>query len=312
LSVAVSARGLRKLYGRGVALDDLTLDVQSGTIAGLVGPDGAGKSTAIRVLSTAVAPTAGTARVGGYDIRTDPERVRSIVGVVPQAFTLYGDLTVRENLDFLATVYGVDLSEARARSASLLASARLVGHERKLAGDLSGGMKRKLAVVSALIHRPSILLLDEPTAGVDPVSRREVWKMLGELASDGITVVVTTAYMDEAERCHTVAVMQSGRVVVVGSPNELRGLVRDAIIVVTGLGVSSAATSIRSLPDVTGIRVVGNQLRVSATSSDGAVVRRIVSAAVEAGVADAVARPVTPSIEDVFLSLRAVGDGSAP
>jgi ABC-2 type transport system ATP-binding protein len=309
---AISVRGLTKRYGAHVALDGLSLDVLPGQVFGLVGPDGAGKSTAIRILSTATALTSGAATIMGHDIRTDPSGVRGQVGVVPQSFSLYGDLTVLENLEFFATVYGMSLPTARAGYGDLLALARLGGHEHKLAGDLSGGMRRKLSVVCALAHRPAVLLLDEPTAGVDPVSRRELWSMLAHLVSGGLAVLLSTAYMDEAERCHQLAFLHEGRVVAMGAPDDLRLLVTDAIVQVTGTGVSAAVRDVATIPGVTDARLIGNRLHVAVSADGGPPPEQLAEAARTAGVADAAARTVSPTMEDVFLSLRRSGARTVP
>jgi ABC-2 type transport system ATP-binding protein len=306
-SPAIQARGLGKRYGTHAALDGLTLDVFPRQVFGLVGPDGAGKSTAIRVLSTATAPTSGTAAIMGLDVTADVARVRGQVGVVPQSFTLYGDLTVAENLDFYATVYGMDLSMARATYGNLLALARLVGHERKMASDLSGGMKRKLSVVCALVHQPSVLLLDEPTAGVDPVSRRELWGMITHLVFGGMAVLISTAYMDEAERCHQLAFLHQGRVVAMGTPNDLRLLVREQIVHLTGSGVGALADLIAQVPGVADVRVMGNRLHVAVSAKDGPTLQQLAAVALDSGVPDAVVRAASPSMEDVFLSIRRSG-----
>jgi ABC-2 type transport system ATP-binding protein len=303
---AVEARGLVRRFGAVVAVDGLDLSVRPGEIFGLVGPDGAGKTTTLRLLAGVLPPSDGAAVVVGLDVARDAERLRRRVGYVAQRFALYGDLTIDENLRFFADAYGVGSSERRARAGELLAMADLDRFRDRLADHLSGGMKQKLALVCGLIHRPDVLFLDEPTAGVDPVSRRDLWRMLYRLQEDGLTVVLSTAYMDEAERCHRLALLSAGRLVALGTPDQLRARLPDAIVEVrlreaSPTSLRLARDAARGLPGVTGAQLFGDRLHVALARPDliGGL-----SAALGATVPVATARAVAPTIEDVFLGLR--------
>ena len=215
---AIEAEHLRKAFDGVVAVEDFTLTVAAGEIVGLVGPDGAGKTTTMRILAGAMAPGGGSAAVAGFDVARQTGQVRGRLGYMPQRFSLYGDLTVEENLRFFADIYGVPRAEFRARADRLLEFARLTPFGRRLARDLSGGMRQKLALAATLMHTPEVLLLDEPTTGVDPVSRRDFWQILVGLLAEGVTILVSTPYMDEAERCNRVALMAHGRLLSVDTP----------------------------------------------------------------------------------------------
>ncbi|HEY3078365.1 MAG TPA: ABC transporter ATP-binding protein [Chloroflexota bacterium] len=316
---AVEARGLVRRFGEVVALDGLDLSVAAGEIFGLVGPDGAGKTSLLRILAGVLPPTSGAASVVGIDVARDPARLRHRVGYVAQRFALYGDLTIAENVRFFADAYGVGPSEREARAAELLAMADLDSFLDRLADHLSGGMKQKLALVCALIHRPDVLILDEPTAGVDPVSRRDLWRILYRLQEGGLTVVLSTAYMDEAERCHRLALLSEGRIVALGTPDDLRRRLPEAIVEVllretTPTSLRLARDAARRIPWVRGAQLFGDRLHVALARPD--LVGGL-AAALGSSVPLASARPVEPTIEDVFLGLRdrsalgTVGDGGA-
>jgi ABC-2 type transport system ATP-binding protein len=303
---AVEARRLVRRFGEVTAVDGLDLSVQPGEIFGLVGPDGAGKTTTLRVLAGVLPPSSGTAVVVGIDVAREPSRLRHRVGYVAQRFALYGDLTVAENVRFFADAYGVGPSDRAARAAELLAMADLDRFRGRLADHLSGGMKQKLALVCGLIHRPDVLFLDEPTAGVDPVSRRDLWRMLYRLQEGGLTVVLSTAYMDEAERCHRLALLSDGRVVAVGTPDDLRRRLPGAIVEVvlgetTPTSLRLARDAARRLPGVRGAQLFGDRLHVALARPD---LIGDLAAALGSTVPVASARPVEPTIEDVFLGLR--------
>lgn len=300
---AVSVLGLTKRFGSTLAVDGLTFEVKRGGIFGLVGPDGAGKSTTIRLLTGTMRPSAGRAVVAGCDVASNPEGVRARVGYVAQHFALYGDLTVAENLAFFADIFGVPQVVRPRRTAELLAFSRLAEHSTRLADQLSGGMKRKLALACALIHRPEVLFLDEPTAGVDPLSRRELWQILGRLLGDGLTIVLSTAYMDEAERCHDLAFLSDGRLVASGAPDALRRLVADRIYEVRGQPLRLARALAQEMVGATAVRSLGDRLRVFARPGvhlADAFWERMR----EHGVGGLDVREVTPSMEDVFVTLR--------
>jgi ABC-2 type transport system ATP-binding protein len=220
--VAVTVDGLSKRFAGTTAIDRLRFTVGTGEVFGLVGPDGAGKTTAMRMLAGVMTPDAGSATVAGYDVVGDPEGVKNHISYMPQGFGLYEDLTVDENIRFYADVFGVGDAEREERAGRLLAASGMTGFRDRLAGQLSGGMKKKLGLTCALIHTPRVLLLDEPTTGVDPVSRRDFWRILYDLVSEGVTVVVSTAYLDEAERCHRLALLHQGRLLLCDTPARLK------------------------------------------------------------------------------------------
>lgn len=219
---AISCENLTKSFGKRRAVDGVTLAIPKGSLYAFLGPNGAGKSTTIRMLCGLLTPTSGTGQVLGYRLPEQAEAVKPLIGYMSQRFSLYEDLTVAENLDFYAGIYGLSAREARQRKAEWIERAGLRGRERQLAGQLSGGWKQRLALCCALLHRPQVLILDEPTAGVDPVSRRLFWRIIRELAQEGITVLVSTHYMDEAETCDRVAFFYNGRLLAEGTPGELK------------------------------------------------------------------------------------------
>ncbi|NTU84233.1 MAG: ABC transporter ATP-binding protein, partial [Chloroflexales bacterium] len=210
---AVEAEGLTRRFGGFVAVDNLSLQVEPGEVFGFLGPNGSGKTTTIRMLCGLLAPSAGTGRVLGFDIGRESEAIKARIGYMSQKFSLYPDLRVRENLGFYADVYGVPRRERAARMAELVAMAGLSGREAELTANLSGGWKQRLALACAIVHRPQMLFLDEPTGGVDPEARRAFWDLIYQLAQRGVTVFVTTHYMDEAEHCHRIGLMYGGRLV---------------------------------------------------------------------------------------------------
>ncbi len=230
----IVAEGLVRRFGDLTAVDGLSLSIGKGEVFGIVGPDGAGKTTTLRLLTGLLDPSAGRAVVAGFDVARQPELVRDRIGYMAQKFGLYGDLTVEENMDFYADLFGVETSELEPLKLKLLAMTRMAPFRDRPAGKLSGGMKQKLALMCTLLHKPDILLLDEPTNGVDPVSRRDFWIILEELVRGGMTLLVTTAYLDEAERCHRVGLMHRGRLVKLGTPAELKAQVPGDCYEVTG------------------------------------------------------------------------------
>lgn len=221
MDYAISAQNLTKKFGAFTAVDSISFSIPKGTIFGFLGPNGSGKSTTIRMLCGVLHPTSGRALIMGKDVTKETEAIKQGLGYMSQRFSLYEDLTVAENLDFYAGVYGLSKKVTNARKEELIAMANLTGKEKSLAGTLSGGWKQRLALGCALIHKPKLLILDEPTAGVDPVSRRVFWEIIHELARQGITILVTTHYMDEAESCDTVGFILDGKIINIASPQEL-------------------------------------------------------------------------------------------
>jgi ABC-2 type transport system ATP-binding protein len=222
MPAVVETQNLTKRFGQWTAVDRLNLAVSQGEIFGLVGPDGAGKTTTLRMLCALMDPSEGTARVAGHDVTREPQAVKDQIGYMAQRFGLYGDLTVQENMIFYADLFGIGSADRERLTAQLLRMTRMEPFERRLAARLSGGMKQKLALMCTLLHRPRILFLDEPTNGVDPVSRRDFWAILYQLLKEGITIFMTTAYLDEAERCNRVGLMHKGRLIRCDAPELLR------------------------------------------------------------------------------------------
>jgi ABC-2 type transport system ATP-binding protein len=230
LTSIIQTSNLTRRFGAVTAVDGLSLTMERGEIFGLVGPDGAGKTTILRMLAAIMDPSEGCATVAGFDTAKQAESIKRRIGYMAQQFNLYGDLSVQENLDFYADVFGVRGQKRRERTERLLRFARLTDFTERRAANLSGGMKKKLALACALIHQPEILFLDEPTTGVDPISRREFWDILSELHIDGVSILVSTPYMDEAERCSRVAMMYQGRLVVCDTPDRIKRLVHGDLV----------------------------------------------------------------------------------
>lgn len=252
------------------ALNNLTMSIQRGILFGLVGPDGAGKTTTLRILSSVMLPTTGTANVMGFDTRKNPDPIRQQIGYMPQNFSLYPDLSVLENLNFFADIQQVKKARKPERITEMLRFTRLEEFKHRKAGTLSGGMKKKLALACALVHEPQLLILDEPSTGVDPVSRRELWVILAEVVQHGVTVVVSTPYMDEAERCHQVSFLSHGKLLATGTPNELIKKLPFEILELK----ASPRKKMRQIADETqGIldwRPVGDSLRLSVPNNGAA------------------------------------------
>ncbi len=232
-TTSISLSNLIKRFASTVAIDRLTFDVRHGEIFGLVGPDGAGKTTTLRILAGVLAADAGSVMMEGCDVLRAPEQAKHLLSYMPQRFGLYEDLTVDENIRFYADLFGVNRSVREQQSAKLLSAAGMAEFRRRLAGKLSGGMKQKLGLVCALIHTPKVILLDEPTTGVDPVSRRDFWKVLYELALQGVSIITSTAYLDEAERCHRVALLDRGKLLFCDTPSQLKQRLGKDVVAVT-------------------------------------------------------------------------------
>jgi ABC-2 type transport system ATP-binding protein len=298
---AIETRGLRRVFGDIVALDSLDLSISEGEIFGIVGPDGAGKTTLLRMLAGVMRPTAGSISIDGIDAIGDRTRTTGHLGYMSQRFGLYPDLTVLENIRFYADLYGVRRAEFAERLPQLLGFSNLTPFQDRRAGRLSGGMKQKLGLACALIHTPRVLLLDEPTNGVDPISRRDFWRILYQLLSRGVTIVVSTSYLDEAERCGRLLLLDKGRTLAAGTPEEVRKTMPGAILEVRTGQPRRVARLLRESLREPGIGLFGDSIHV-ATVDPGAAESRIREAATGAGLTiDGVTR-IEPSLEDVFIS----------
>lgn len=296
---AVETQGLTKSYGKLVALDHVSLSVPEGSLFGLIGPDGAGKTTLYQILTTLLSPDEGNAIVAGLDVAKDYRRLRAEIGYMPERFSLYPDLTVMENLRFFAALFGVDIKDSLDLIAPIFD--QLKEFPNRMAKALSGGMKQKLALSCALIHRPRVLLLDEPTTGVDAVSRSEFWKMLGRLKDMGITVLVSTSYMDEAERCEYVALMNKGKILDVNTPKKLmEGLARN-LYNASAKEMYPLLEALRSMPDVEDCYTFGATLHVVTTEAFRPEVA--VNRLRQEGLTDVRVYPAKGNIEDLFIKL---------
>ncbi|WP_290535008.1 ABC transporter ATP-binding protein [Alistipes sp.] len=297
MDTAIKVQGLTKRYGTLTALDDISFDVRRGELFGLIGPDGAGKTTLFRLLTTLLTPDAGSASVDGLDIEADYRAIRRRVGYMPGRFSLYPDLTVAENLDFFAALFGVDAAENYELIAPVYR--QIEPFRTRRAGNLSGGMKQKLALCCALIHRPSVLFLDEPTTGVDAVSRSEFWEMLAGLKQRGIAMLVSTPYMDEARRCDRIALCNRGRLLGVDTPQELVRSFDDPLYALTGPDLYGLLAAARRQPGVRECYPFGAAHHLVAERGfDPDELLRALSAEGFTGVS---IRPVAADIEDVFI-----------
>jgi ABC-2 type transport system ATP-binding protein len=304
----VIARGLVKRFGSFTAVDHIDLEAQRGEVVGFLGPNGAGKSTTIRMLCGLLRPTAGQALVAGYDVAREPEQVRRRIGYMSQKFSLYNDLRVIENIRFFAGMYDVPVSALKERESWVLDMAGLNGRESAVTGTLPGGWKQRLALGCAVLHQPPILFLDEPTSGVDPISRRQFWELIHTMAAEGVTVLVTTHYMDEAEYCNRLVLIFQGRIVASGSPTALkREAMTGELLLVECNRLGTALDALQQTPDVRDAAVFGSALHV--VVSDGrTMIPRIRAALSQQGVTVSKIEPIRPSLEDVFVSLTAAQD----
>jgi drug efflux transport system ATP-binding protein len=310
--ILLETEGLVKAFGLLRGVDGLNLQVRAGEMVGLVGPDGAGKTTTMRLLCGALKPTSGRIRVAGYELPGQVEQAREHIGYLAQNFSLYGDLTVTENLEFFGEVFDIPDDERRARSQELLTFAGLVKFADRPALALSGGMQKKLGLATALVHRPKVLLLDEPTGGVDPVARQEFWHLLIGLLRSGSAVLVSTPYMDEAMRFNRVFFMNKGRSLLDGTPRELMSRLEGRILELAAEPQMDARRVAAADPDVEDVHAFGDRLHLR-VREDARTLTRLPEALTAAHIALIHLRPVSPTLEDVFLQLlEKESDGRQP
>jgi ABC-2 type transport system ATP-binding protein len=310
----VRVEGLTRRYGDLVAVRDATFHVSRGEMFGLIGPDGAGKTTTLRVVLGLLAPHGGTVRTCGLDPWKEGAALSQKIGYLSQRFSLYGDLSVAENAAFFAEIHGV--AGWQARRDELLEMLRMTPFRDRLADRLSGGMKQKLALACTLIHTPELLVLDEPTTGVDPVSRRDFWKILARLQREGLTLLLTTPYLDEAERCQRIALMDHGRILTVNTPDALRAEARGVVIEIIAHPKRRAVELLQKVPEVSDVQAFGERLHVTLAGLEAseaeAAGRRLTEELAAAGVEVESARPITPSLEDVFIARMGTDPSGAP
>jgi ABC-2 type transport system ATP-binding protein len=317
MTVSIVAQHLRKTFGTTLAVDDMNLNIASGEIYGLVGSDGAGKTTTMRLLVGALKPDSGDASICGFSVGRQTEQVRAQLGYLSQRFSFYEDLTVLENIRFFAEVRGLSRQEWLPRCLEILSFVGLESFKDRRAGQLSGGMKQKLGLASALVTRPKVLLLDEPTTGVDPVTRQDFWQLLirlvsltphpspdGRAGADGVAVILSTPYMDEAARCHRVGFMRLGRMIAEGTPSQLRSKLEGCIVEVRGRSLPALRQAVEIIKGVEDVRAFGDKLHLRVVSGQA---ESVVAALAEAFPASAgvrvEARLIPPTLEDVFISL---------
>ncbi len=300
---AIEVADLVKRFGTFTAVDRISFTVRSGSVFGFLGPNGCGKSTTIRMLCGLLRPTSGAARVAGIDVMRDPEGVKSRIGYMSQRFSLYQDLTVRENLEFYAGIYGIPRASRQDRIAEVVERTDMAGEAGTLTGALSVGVRQRLALGAALLHRPGIVFLDEPTSGVDPISRRRFWSLIGELGREGVTALVTTHHMDEAEQCDDIVMMRSGRIVAQGAPDELkRAHSPGRVLSVRCERPNDAQRIAATVPGVRSAAVRGSRLRV--VTEDSADVGPALASELKArGFGEPSAEPMPVTLEDVFVHL---------
>jgi len=298
---AVETQLLSKKFGGFTAVDQVGFSIPKGEIFGLLGPNGAGKTTTIRMLCGIIEPSGGTGTVLGYDIAKDPEEIKKRIGYMSQKFSLYNDLTAKENIKFYAAIYGVPRNERTQRVDDLIEMAGLKGHTRELTRNLSGAWRQRLALACAIAHKPQMLFLDEATAGVDPVSRREFWELIYTMAGQGVSVLATTHYMDEAEYCNTIGMMYRGELIALASPDELKAKMPGTLLQIDCANPAQAESILDALSEVIDAAVHGAQLHVVLESPRKE--KKIRRALTSAGIEVRHAEEIQPSLEDVFISM---------
>ena len=301
VSAAIAVLDIERSFPGVKAVDRLSFDVNYGEIFGLVGPDGAGKTTIMRILSGVLLPDSGTVEVAGFDVVRDPERVKQEISYMSQRFGLYEDLTVEENIRFYAEVFGVKRAVYRERSERLLQAADMQQFRQRLAGKLSGGMKQKLGLICALIHTPRVLLLDEPTNGVDPVSRRDFWKILYSLLGEGVAILTSTAYLDEAERCHRVGLVHEGHLLFCDQPSALKEKLHNKVIAIATTDPRGARTAIAKVAGVKSVVLVGDGVHLLVDDA-ARVMPALRQRMDDAKIGYTSVEAVIASLEDVFVN----------
>lgn len=298
---AVQTQNLTRRFGSFTAVDQVNFYIPTGEIFGLLGPNGAGKTTTIRMLCGLLPPSGGSAQVLGFDVAHQPNEIKKRIGYMSQKFSLYNDLTPLENINFYASIYGVPRSQRRQRVAELIELSGLKGHENDLTRSLSGAWRQRLALACAIAHKPPMLFLDEPTAGVDPVSRREFWDLIYEMAGQGVSVLATTHYMDEAEYCNTIGMMYQSRLIALASPDTLRDSMPGILLQVECDQPVAAEQAARPLPGVIDVSLHGVQLHIAIENAG--VKANLEAALAGAGVSVSSIEVIPPSLEDVFISM---------
>lgn len=298
---AVTLSNITKVYQKTVAVDDVSFSVKKGELFGLIGPDGAGKTSIFRMLTTLLLPDAGSASVDGFDIMKDYKQIRSQVGYMPGKFSLYQDLSVEENLHFFATVFGTTVAENYELIKDIYV--QIEPFKKRRAGKLSGGMKQKLALCCALIHKPSVLFLDEPTTGVDPVSRKEFWEMLKRLKAQNITIIVSTPYMDEATLCDRIALIQSGKILSIDTPGAIIGSYPDPLFAIRSESTYRLMKDLEAYPELLSCYTFGAYLHVSISNSSDTGQKNLLIYLEQKGHTEVEMNLVTPTIEDCFIRL---------
>ena len=301
--LVIQVTDLSKRFGKFVAVDRVSFEVRRGEVFGFLGPNGSGKSTTIRMLCGILLPSSGVARVAGYDVARQPEQVRQNIGYMSQKFSLYEELTVQENLDFFAGIYGLPAGQAATRREEVLSMGGLSGERDALTRDLPGGLRQRLAIACAVSHRPPVLFLDEPTAGVDPISRREFWELIRTMAAAGTAILVTTHYMDEAEQCRTLAFIYQGRIIASGPPARLKANLQGCLLEVQVApgALMPALHALQTYPEAGDVAMFGAALHVTLASRQSVPALRAFLQAKE--IAGAQVDTIVPSLEDVFVSL---------
>jgi ABC-2 type transport system ATP-binding protein len=300
-SSAVRIAGLSKQFGNFTAVQNITLDIPQGQIFGFLGPNGSGKTTTIRMLCGLLLPSAGSGTVSGFDLRKQQRQIKAHIGYMSQKFSLYPDMTVEENLAFYAGVYGIPKDELEQRKRWVINMAGLDGHERELTRSLSGGWKQRLALGCAILHQPRVLFLDEPTSGVDPISRRAFWELIYELSAQGTTIFVTTHYMDEAEHCHALGLIYDGQLIATGSPSTLRSNMKAGeMLEITSDSPFTAIKSVQDLEGVLGVSLFGEKLHVFVEDAQKAI-PNLDQALTVNGIVGQQIVPIPMTLEDLFL-----------